>query len=105
MDMWQLKHDVLDIYDKIKFARDHPTSLTETGKLWIVVALDVAEKLMDELDGKKVSWTPSDFVEKGKVDNPNWWCTTCQREVIPEHITFEETHDVRNGGCGNYFKI
>lgn len=29
-----------------------------------------------------------------------WWCPTCDRWVQNEHVTFEETHDTRNGGCG-----
>lgn len=30
----------------------------------------------------------------------NWFCEHCQTEVLPEHVTFEETHDARCGGCG-----
>jgi len=31
-----------------------------------------------------------------------WWCPHCKVEVQPEHVTFEETHDERYGGCGAY---
>ena len=30
-----------------------------------------------------------------------WYCQTCGRAVQNEHVTFQETHDVRCGGCGN----
>ncbi len=30
-----------------------------------------------------------------------WWCEHCQVWVDPCDVTYEETHDVRNGGCGN----
>ena len=29
-----------------------------------------------------------------------WWCTGCKKEVEPTFVTFEETHDTRQGGCG-----
>lgn len=29
-----------------------------------------------------------------------WWCENCMVMVEPEHVTFEETHDLRFGGCG-----
>lgn len=105
MDMWQLKHDILDIYDLIKFARDHPNSLGENGISMIENALKATETLMDELDGKEVTFTGSFFVSGKKttnISNLNWYCETCRKEVIPEHVTFEETHDVKFGGCGNH---
>jgi hypothetical protein len=30
-----------------------------------------------------------------------WWCHTCDREVEPQHVTHEEEHDERAGGCGD----
>jgi len=35
--------------------------------------------------------------------NPDygWYCPTCERAVQNEHVTYEETHDARSGGCGN----
>lgn len=30
-----------------------------------------------------------------------WYCPTCDRDVQNEHVTFQETHDPRCGGCGN----
>jgi len=30
----------------------------------------------------------------------NWWCQYCESIVPPEHVTYEETHDPRAGGCG-----
>ena len=35
--------------------------------------------------------------------NPDfgWYCPTCERAVQNEHVTFQETHDPRCGGCGN----
>lgn len=29
-----------------------------------------------------------------------WYCPTCERDVQNEHVTFQETHDPRCGGCG-----
>lgn len=29
-----------------------------------------------------------------------WYCPTCDTFVPPEHVTYEEQHDVRAGGCG-----
>jgi DNA-directed RNA polymerase subunit RPC12/RpoP len=37
------------------------------------------------------------------MENKNWWCPQCREEVIPQHVTFEENHDIRCGGCG--FKV
>ena len=39
----------------------------------------------------------------GSAFNPDfaWYCPTCERDVQNEHVTFEETHDPRCGGCGN----
>jgi hypothetical protein len=34
-------------------------------------------------------------------DEPEfWWCDNCKVQVSPYHVTFEETHDKRCGGCG-----
>jgi len=33
------------------------------------------------------------------VDHP-WFCEGCSEWVQCEHVTFEETHDPKNGGCG-----
>ena len=30
----------------------------------------------------------------------SWWCPECREWVQNEHVTYEETHDTRNGGCG-----
>ena len=30
----------------------------------------------------------------------DWWCETCHGWVAPEHVTYDETHDIREGGCG-----
>jgi hypothetical protein len=29
-----------------------------------------------------------------------WWCPNCNEWVSPRDVTYEETHDVRSGGCG-----
>jgi hypothetical protein len=29
-----------------------------------------------------------------------WWCQYCNSVVDPSHVTFDETHDPRAGGCG-----
>ncbi len=29
-----------------------------------------------------------------------WWCETCQDMIEPEHVTYDEKHDPRFGGCG-----
>ena len=33
-------------------------------------------------------------------ENEKWWCEECHVYVLPEHVTYEETHDPRFGGCG-----
>lgn len=30
-----------------------------------------------------------------------WWCPACKIRVEPSMVTFDETHDLRYGGCGN----
>ena len=30
-----------------------------------------------------------------------WWCETCNEMIEPEHVTYDERHDIRMGGCGN----
>lgn len=32
----------------------------------------------------------------------NWWCPSCKQYVLPQHVTYEETHDTRTGGCGGH---
>lgn len=34
------------------------------------------------------------------ADHARWYCPRCNREVEPEDVTYEETHDRRAGGCG-----
>jgi hypothetical protein len=29
-----------------------------------------------------------------------WFCNYCQAEVSEYHVTYDETHDIRSGGCG-----
>ena len=29
-----------------------------------------------------------------------WWCPVCKVKVPPKSVTYEETHDERDGGCG-----
>lgn len=33
--------------------------------------------------------------------NFEWYCPSCLCNVKNEHVTFEETHDLRYNGCGN----
>jgi len=30
-----------------------------------------------------------------------WYCPYCEEYLYPEEVTFEETHDEREGGCGH----
>ena len=30
----------------------------------------------------------------------DWWCPKCKDIIPPEDVTYEETHDIRVGGCG-----
>jgi hypothetical protein len=32
---------------------------------------------------------------------PGWFCSHCNVVVEPKDVTYEETHDIRSGGCGN----
>ena len=34
------------------------------------------------------------------MNNLYWFCPVCQTVVLPVDVTYEETHDLRNGGCG-----
>lgn len=36
------------------------------------------------------------------IEPEGWYCENCQRELEPEEVTFTETHDIRQGGCGDY---
>lgn len=29
-----------------------------------------------------------------------WWCPHCQKGVSASEVTYEETHDLKSGGCG-----
>lgn len=44
--------------------------------------------------------------DEKKPDNPDfsWWCPTCQDWVQNEHVTFDERHDERCGGCGGFLE-
>jgi len=52
--------------------------------------------------GKKASSNAGAYKRTGKNYKKAgiWWCNTCCCVVPPEHVTFEETHDPRYGGCG-----
>jgi len=43
-------------------------------------------------------------VERPSVIPPDkafsWWCPECRKWVQNEHVTFEEIHDPKCGGCG-----
>jgi hypothetical protein len=34
-------------------------------------------------------------------DADEWYCPACQVVVAPRDVTYQETHDVRAGGCGS----
>lgn len=36
--------------------------------------------------------------------NVVWYCDQCKQVVPGKHVTFQETHDVRYGGCGGPVK-
>jgi hypothetical protein len=31
----------------------------------------------------------------------SWWCKTCKTYVSGRDVTYDETHDIRSGGCGD----
>ena len=43
-------------------------------------------------------------VKRPSIIAPNkdksWWCPHCREWVQNEHVTFEEIHDPKCGGCG-----
>ena len=43
---------------------------------------------------------PADHLPAANGSRAGWWCPQCQCEVPPAHVTYEETHDPREGGCG-----
>jgi hypothetical protein len=53
---------------------------------------------LDSLVGCPPSVTPAMLDAAGETDW--WWCPSCGVPIQPEHVTFEETHDPRCGGCG-----
>lgn len=65
--------------------RTHPESERQAR------ARDELHKLRDEVERLR---------EEAVAITDGWWCPTCKHEVQPEHVTFEETHDTRCGGCG-----
>lgn len=36
------------------------------------------------------------------LSSDEWWCPACQCGVIGAHVTYDERHDVRIGGCGAF---
>ena len=40
-----------------------------------------------------------------KVEVKEWYCETCKKYLDPKEVTFEETHDVRCGGCGKSVSV
>jgi hypothetical protein len=37
-----------------------------------------------------------------KEQETPWWCSTCNKEVPGVEVTYDETHDLRAGGCGQH---
>jgi len=80
--------------ETIRQLRQDNTALRECLEWYGDGSEDGGEKartLLFELDRKDTQ--PPNF--------DRWWCPTCKEHVHPADVTFQETHDVRNGGCGN----
>jgi len=80
------------------FVRDH------AREEWLTTAEEVFDAMLpllpNALDQARLQSSP----EAGySALNPDfaWFCPTCDRAVQNEHVTFQETHDPRCGGCGN----
>lgn len=34
-----------------------------------------------------------------------WWCPDCKEVIPPEHVTYNECHDMNENGCGEHVEI
>jgi rubrerythrin len=72
------------------------------------VFMEAVEKCCDVIDNElTVIPVHADMLKKRLRSlspddvNSGWYCEHCRTTVQNEHVTFEETHDVRCGGCGH----
>ena len=52
----------------------------------------------------KEAWAEisGEYIYKASDYESLWYCDNCERIVEPEEVTYTETHDLRQGGCGDY---
>lgn len=78
------------------------TKLLETGRVGFMNRLDEATWL-----ASVSAWLHKALYQAPEAGcsafSPDfaWYCQTCKRAVQNEHVTFQEMHDPRCGGCGN----
>lgn len=68
------------------------------------------EALMEWLRNHVPGWVASEIrsgrfnVKEPEPVTPDdeWFCKICNVVVDPLHVTYDERHDERYGGCGNY---
>lgn len=63
------------LFEKLKLIKPRQPHLPQTN---VVRSVSLANTLMED----------------------KWWCPNCNKWVSPRDVTYEETHDIRSGGCG-----
>jgi hypothetical protein len=72
--------------------------LAETAGAEGTVTFADAKRLL-QMQAEKAAKARSAQYQADDPDRP-WWCPTCGVSVQCDHVTYEETHDTRCGGCG-----
>ena len=55
---------------------------------------------MSLFDSERVKY--QDLPEGPDEPYNKWWCATCNQWIDGSEVTYEETHDLRCGGCGGF---
>lgn len=67
--------------------------------LWKRISVDEVEGRADAIMQR---WLTESQPQATKPAKYFWYCETCSVRVPSEHVTYEETHDLRVGGCGQF---
>jgi hypothetical protein len=73
------------------------------GSSYSLEALENAEELYRRVAALAVSRSPAPTVPRDRpMDGNGWWCWKCKKNLDSVDVTYQETHDPRQGGCGEY---
>jgi hypothetical protein len=87
--------------ERIKGVRKYWTSQNEVGAVNWEMPYATKDEMIDEIESI-ADVALSNTAQEPIKPTTGWYCPTCNQEVPCNHVTFDERHDERAGGCGGY---